>query len=387
MSEKNANGKFKIHWVTREHTIVGNALGYNHHNKMMRKYAEEFFEFDDSSPIALHIVPANLYVPVEGKFNILFTMWEGLDIPPAYYRGIESADALITPCRFCKDLFQKYAKGPVEVCWEGVEPEKFPFFQRSKTDGKRFRYLWVGAPNPRKGYPLVLESIKIIEQMPNVEIYLKTTVPKIGKLKSILQIFKHWKQIINFEHTKGGKKVGWDFIWRTLQRLPRPSLAGKVRVMGKHKNIFFDTRLLPFDELLALYNSAHCFVLPSMGEGWGLTLCEAMATGAPCVASCNTGTADFFDASVGYPIKHEVVETAFRDYDFTGRIYMPDTQDFVQKMLDVFGNYDEALRRGKRAHRKIHDIFTWRNSAKRLYEIVRKVVPNDSHSVGVQKIS
>ncbi|MGZ6123717.1 MAG: glycosyltransferase family 4 protein, partial [Myxococcales bacterium] len=42
---------------------------------------------------------------------------------------------------------------------------------------------------------------------------------------------------------------------------------------------------VPDEELLALYRSAAVLVLPSLYEGFGLPLAEAMACGTPCIAS------------------------------------------------------------------------------------------------------
>ena len=128
--------------------------------------------------LPLHIVTSDIFKPIPGKFNILFTMWEFLDLPNSYIRSINLADAVIVPCQFCKDLFKKFTTKPVYVCQEGIEPENFPFFDRSVSPNKKFRFLWCGAPNMRKGYPLVLEAIKQLGNNPGIEFYIKTTIPK-----------------------------------------------------------------------------------------------------------------------------------------------------------------------------------------------------------------
>jgi len=365
------NGRLKIHWVTQVHNLVANALGYNTHNKFMRKYCSQIMDFDDTAPVALNITPADQYFTVPGKFNILFSMWEFTDLPDTYVEGINKADAVIVPSRFCKDLFQRYTKKPVEVCWEGVEPEKFPFYERKFPDfkkGERFRFLWVGAPNPRKGYPLILEACKLIEQVPQLEMYIKTTMPDINWIKTIKSTWKYRKYI--FRDFYNIKRWGSALI-RSIRRIPKPIYRNTVKVLGKHKNIIFDTRVLPFDELVKLYHSAHCFLLPTLGEGWGLTLCEAMATGCPSIATQITGCADFFNDNVGYPIDYELKEKYISNYKVHTKIFVPDTEDLIKKMIYVFKHYKEALKKGKAASTRIHNKFTWELSAKRLDSIIR----------------
>ena len=365
--------KQKIYWVIDPADAVGNGFGYSHHNRMMKKFCEKYFDYDPEAKIALHIIPADKFIPIPGKFNILFTMWEALDVPESYKKNIPLADMVIVPCRFCKDIFSPLTKKPIEVCWEGVDGRDFPFHDRKKPNfakGEKFRYLWVGAPNPRKGYELMIEVTKIAVQTPNIEIYLKTTVPQINYLETIKNTWRHRKHIFSKENRKLGLKA----FWSMLCRIPRPQLANKVRRLGKHKNIIFDTRKLSKEDLLALYKTANVFCLPSWGEGWGLTLCEAMATGAPCVATENTGTADFFDEDVGFKIDHKIEVVDFTNYDLKGRVYLPDMSSFLKKMVEAFQNYDDSLKRGRKASKRIHSKFTWENSASRLNEIIEKAV-------------
>lgn len=62
------------------------------------------------------------------------------------------------------------------------------------------------------------------------------------------------------------------------ERIGEAELAGRVRVLGH----------VDGDELRALYSAAAVFVFPSLYEGFGLPVLEAMACGLPVVASDRT---------------------------------------------------------------------------------------------------
>jgi glycosyltransferase involved in cell wall biosynthesis len=366
--------KQKLHWLTPEHDLGGNALGYNTHNTFMRKYSAPFFDFDDNARMCLQITPGDQFFPVPGRFNILFTMWEATEVPETYIKSLKKADLIIVPSRFCKDIFRKHTDAPIEVCWEGVEAENFPFFQRSFPDyGKRFRYLWSGAPNPRKGTASIAQVAKLVETIPEMELYIKTTAQKYDHRAFITRLWQTRGAVR--DRIKRGEATDAQSVKAMLERskIRRTGvLDERISRYGKNNNVIMDTRKLPFDELVALYNSAHCFLLPTLGEGWGLTLCEAMATGCPSIATAVTGCADFFDDSVGYSIKYQIREWHLDSYRVTAGIHCPDTDDLAKKMIHVFNNYDEALRKGKRASDRIHNKFTWDKSGKRLYEIIKK---------------
>jgi glycosyltransferase involved in cell wall biosynthesis len=363
--------KVRVDWRTPEHKLVGNALGYNTHNSNMRKFCQEFMEFDPTAPIAVTIAPADHFVPVPGKFNILFTMWEALNLPDNYLPALKEADVIVVPSRFCRDLFKKYTDKPVELCWEGVDENIYVPAERKWKPGEKFRFLWVGAPNPRKGYPFMLEVIKIFEDMPSVEIYLKTTMPKMSWVQVFVNAWHKRREFWKTEYKKQ-RVMWWLSFKRAFARIPKPYYADKRTVMGKHKNIIFDTRHLTLPELVNLYHTAHCFVLPSTGEGWGLTLCEAMATGVPCIATPVTGCADFFDEQVGYPLNYDIKELDMQNYKLKAKVYVPDTRDLVAKMMHVMGHYGAALKKGNAASTRVRSKFTWRKSAKQLSEIVRR---------------
>lgn len=376
----------RIHWATPPHDGVGNALGYQTHIRYLKKYAEAGGHTidDPESEIALSIISADQFKPVPGKFNVLFTMWEAIDLPQTYIDGINKADLIITPCQWCKELFKRHTHKPVEVCWHGTDVEAFKFHDRTKQrvnyyhkpfpwskpeHSRRFRFLWVGAPNPRKGYQEILSVLGLAEQNPGIEIYMKTTCVKVKWTAALKSLCKNFKHIFYFKH--GNWKVYWQKVFLSLLRIPRPTLANRLKIMGINRNVIFDTRMLSRAELIDLYNSANCFLFPTWGEGWGLTLSEAMSTGCPSIATRVTGVEEFFDNAVGYEIKHEVKETDLRDYNMSARTYRPVIMDMAAKMVHVLRNYPEALKKGKLASERMRTKFTWEKSGARLGQIIR----------------
>ena len=359
--------KIPIHWVREDgKTAYGNVLGYATHNQMLRKYAEPYFEFDPNAKLAFHLTPADHFRPLEGKTNILFSMWEFDELPVSYIRNLPQADMLIVPSSYCRDVFAKVYHKEVHVCWEGIEPELYPYKERRfPQQGEKFRILWLGAPNPRKGYHIVQELIQAMKGQKNVEIYIKTTMKKSTWRFAMKYFAKNWKRIC-FENNKF---IGWR---RVVDKVPTPKLYNSIKRYGEFGNVVFDTRRISNEEMKDLYYSAHLFVFPTLGEGWGLPLGEAMATGCPCVASGFTGCKDFFDESVGFTLKHRYISDTLTNYDgLVVPIPVPDSRDFLQQVVNVIANYQEAKKRAKRASNRMHEKFTWANAGKRLYDLIR----------------
>jgi glycosyltransferase involved in cell wall biosynthesis len=67
---------------------------------------------------------------------------------------------------------------------------------------------------------------------------------------------------------------GWDYA-PILQRIERHGLAGEVHLPG----------FIPAEALPLWYNSAEAFLYPSVYEGFGLPVLEAMACGTPVIVS------------------------------------------------------------------------------------------------------
>jgi glycosyltransferase involved in cell wall biosynthesis len=141
-------------------------------------------------------------------------------------------------------------------------------------------------------------KITVVWLAPNVEVYHPLSKPEIAAARDRLQLPDRF---ILFAGTLEPRKnvAGLLRAYRFL--LEHDPHAPDLILAGSRGWLFAETRALidelrlrdhvrwidspPDGNLAALYAAATVFVLPSHYEGFGLTVLEAMACGAPCVVS------------------------------------------------------------------------------------------------------
>ena len=200
-------------------------------------------------------------------------------------------------------------------------------------------------------------------------------------------------------------------------RLPRVELYVKTSVTGRRAEIpvrgapvTFDSRRLSRAELAELYRSAHAFLFPSFGEGFGLTMAEAMASGLPVLFTPWSAMRDLADESCGYPLRYELIRhdlrrqpqrrkqpqmdaderrlnVSARDARGSIRVHPRSSavpvspwavtfaraspEDLLRRMIEVMTDYGRALRKGRLARSRIRREFTWERTGRTLAKIVR----------------
>lgn len=161
--------------------------------------------------------------------------------------------------------------------------------------------LWTGTVEPRKNLPVLLEAF--------------------GRLAD------HGVDLVL------AGPAGWN---EDLDRLIGPSLRDRVHVLG----------FVPPPDLRALYAGARLFCLPSIREGFGLPVLEAMAQGTPVVTSAGTAT-------------EEVVGDA-------GLVVDPADVEGLARAMERILRDDALARRLGELGRERAATFTWERTAESL---------------------
>lgn len=187
-------------------------------------------------------------------FNRQFPAWAVTSAPrPADLVAAEArehalAHRIVVGGRFARDTLvaegiapEKIRVNPYGVDWARFQPAANPV-----APARPFRFLYVGSVSARKGVPVLLEAWRRLA-LKDAELWVA-----------------------------GG--IG-DAERRLIPDLPGLRLLGQV----------------PRAQIPALYAQADVFVLPSLFEGFGLVLLEALAAGLPILATRHTGALELLE--------------------------------------------------------------------------------------------
>lgn len=172
----------------------------------------------------------------------------------------KKADKIIAVSQALKKDLEKYLEvgnDKIEVVYGGIDKR---FFGQSGVDSKKMLYRF----GINKKYILFLGTLEPSKN--------------IGRL---IQAFAKFKQnqkaksegAFEYQLVLAGKR-GW-----LSQRLQH-----QIKELGLDKDIIF-TGYIVGDELVPLFQGSEFFVMPSLYEGFGMTVLEAFATGTPAILS------------------------------------------------------------------------------------------------------
>jgi alpha-maltose-1-phosphate synthase len=259
--------------------------------------------------------------------------------------GIESADGVIAVSEAMKrDILQAYPSVKperVHVIHNGIDPDEYrpdsctDALSRHGIDLTRPYAVFVGRVTRQKGIVHLLHAAKYLDN--GVQLVLcvgEADTPEIG------EEFK--RLCAEVEAQRGG---------------------GVVRIEG----------MLPRSEVVQILSHARAFVCPSVYEPFGIVNLEAMACGAPVVASAVGGIPEIV-------VEGETGHLLSFTGDGTAKNEPADPDAFARALAEringLAADAVRARRYGEAGRQRVVERFSWNAIAARTAELYRALVTN-----------
>ena len=316
--------------------------------KMPPAHANPFTRFLVTFPIELNTTRVDLFhgiysVPLHTPSRVVLTQVElfwltdpELFFGPKHFRrlfglmtkhSIRRADVIVTPSEFIRARLLDHFSLPghqVRVIPFGHDPSFSEPVDPAAIEAAKARHgiegeyiLTVGNLHPRKNIARLIDAF--------VRARERHGIPHRLVIVGNLVVYRNWR---------------FDEIIATIERHRE---RGEIVAPG----------YVSFEDLKALYQGAACFAFPSLYEGFGLPVLEAMAAGTPVITSNRAAMAEVAGdaASLVDPEDTEAIEHA------------------IARLVEDGSLRDALVARGRERIR----YFTWEDAARKTVALYREV--------------
>ena len=332
----------------------------NLENGLIGKIMEKSSPIEGTYDLSFQVQLPDEWDPSLAKFNVGITAGVETDVcNPAWISHINKMDLIIVPSQHVKKTFERTGevKAPIVVIHESFH-KAIASEDNTKLDlniDTDFNFLVIGqltGQDPACDRKNLFYTIKWLceafKDDPNVGIILKTNHGKNTR--------------IDRELTK--KLVGG------LIKDIRPGEYPKIHLLHGH--------LTP-EEISSIYThpAVNCFVSLTRGEGFGLPLLEAAASGLPIIATEWSGHLDFLNHGKFIPVRYRL--EPLPDARLDDRIFAkgskwaePIENDFKKNVKKFRNNYEIPERWAENLMYVIRDKFSHEAICKTYDKVINK---------------
>lgn len=288
------------------------------------------------------------------RFSIGLTMLETDRICADWVRKCNEMDEIWVPSTFNWHTFTASGVDPakIKVMPLGVDAARFrPEAAPLPIPGKRgFTFLANFEWNLRKGYDLLLLAF----------------AQEFDPREEVCLVLKTLQNGPSFD--PNGSSIRYE-IEQFLHHLGKKATAPIILI----------PQVLAVGQMPSLYTAADCYVLPTRGEGWNLTILEAMASALPVITTKWSAPLDYLTPANSFLIPSTGLEPVpaidrWRDKIYAGSCWAKPSLPATRRLMRlVFTNPALARERGRRARADVLSRFTWEAAAARMLRRLEEI--------------
>lgn len=287
------------------------------------------------APIQIAYSQGDVFERNTGRIKVGFTMLEVDGLPDEWVHQANTMDEVWVPSHFNVKTFRNAGvMAPIHVIPLGIDPAYFaPTIQGFKNP-RRFTFLSIFEWGERKAPEILLRAFR--DEFKDAEDV--ALICKVNNFDASIDL----KQLI-----------------RELNLRPN---GGKI--------VIAENRILHRYELACLYRSVDCFVLPTRGEGWGMPILEAMASGLPVIATDWSSQCDFMTPQNSLPLSIDGLIPAIAKCPYyEGFSWANPSYEHLRVLMRwVFEHPNEAQAIGQQAAMDAKEKWTWKQATQKMVE-------------------
>jgi len=298
--------------------------------------------------VNISFLGANIHEFFQGH-SVQWTVFESTQIPELVMSSLRPATQVWVPSSWGRDVLINNGIDPgrIHVVPEGVNPGQFhPYSRQAYTSDRPFRFLMVGKYEQRKSFDETLTAFaQVYANMPNIELVIKSGY-----------FTNHDEKFLSFK-----KKIE-DLKLNNVTLLWGP---------------------MPINDIAELYRSCDAFVFPTKGEGWGLPLIEAAASGLPIITVPYSGHTEFVQhiGNSVVAVDHVITDIdcpEYRSYypqadQNWGQWARPDVYSISNAFQTVCREYGTLYANAQKNSEIIRNRFSWSASVDRALVAIRSI--------------
>lgn len=270
---------------------------------------------------------------IPSPYRILYTMFEADRWPVDWVSACNCANQVWVPSTFCKEtLLASGCESPVEIVPLGVDTDVY-YSESKGGESETFTIGFAGAASMRKGFDLAVQAF-------TEEFGADEPVRFAVRSAHLLDL--------------------------TVPKDPRIQVIGGV---------------VSDDDMRAFYNSIDLLVLPTRGEGFGLTPLEAMACGTPVAVTNWSGCTDYL-ADDTLRIAVDRLESCKGYHGVDARWASPSMASIRYCMRWAYETRETAREMGLTASERVRKDWAYAKSALAIEKLLTKV--NSKERVQIQ---